>query len=294
MDKSAEAPYASCMHRTLRTIVKPEVQNILDHFCYSFNIRIVLYTPDGGILRVGLDRPDSPFCRLVRRLYGEARCLTLDDSMRHEAARRADLVCYRCHAGLEESIDPISVRGVLIGYAMIGQFRAGETIAPHVLDDWEERFGSSSALRAAFASLPSYDSVTRDHIVGLFRVLVEYVVSKELIQADGNLLVERIKAYVERNTHRPISLEEVARATGKSCSTISHAVRTHCRCTFKQLTTESKIREAERLMTENPDIAMRVVAETLGYSDQFYFSRAYRRLRGFPPSHFVKGRLRPA
>lgn len=275
------------MNRTLRTIVQEDVQRIFDHFCYSFNIRILLYTPDGEILRVGLNRPDSDFCLMVRRLYGESRCLTMDDAMRRQSAEEHRLLFYTCHAGLNESIEPIYVRDVLIGYAMIGQFRSGGTIAEHVLRDWEQEFGPTAELRAAFESLPAYDEVTRDHIIGLFRVLVEYVVSKEMIGVEGSLLVERIKTYLRQNTDRAVTLTEVAARMQRSCSTISHTVREHCGCSFKQLYTEIKVQKADELMTAYPGLSIAEVVDKLGYSDQFYFSRVYKKVRGYPPSDYL-------
>jgi AraC-like DNA-binding protein len=188
---------------------------------------------------------------------------------------------------LNESVDPIYVRDVLIGYAMIGQFRTRDTIAPHVREDFRRRFGDDSPILEAFSALPTYNSEGREHIIGLFRLLVEYVVSKELIAVEGSLLVERVKDYVARNVERKLSLSEVARAVDRSPSTVSHAVKQQTGRSFKRLCMETRIERAEALMKQRPGLTVGELAHRLGYQDQFYFSRVYKKVRGFPPSRFL-------
>jgi AraC-like DNA-binding protein/ligand-binding sensor protein len=277
------------MSGVLRTIVKEDVQRILDHFCYSLDIRILLYTADGSVLRVGLNRPDSPYCTRIRSLYGAQRCLTLDRTMREHAAKERDLICYRCHAGLNECVEPILVGGTPIGYAMIGQFRTSRSVPTDVMAGWKRNGGLKTDLERAFELLPVYDDKKQGHIVGLFRLLVEYVVSKELISVEGSLLIERIRAHVLHNIHRRISIAEVAATVERSPSTVSHTIRRETNRSFTQLCAEIKVDYAEYLMSEEPEMTIAEVAERLGYSDQFYFSRVYKKVRGCPPSRFRLG-----
>ncbi len=290
MDNPARIAENMSMSVALRTIVKEDVQQILDHFCCSFDIRILLYTSSGDVLRVGLDRSDSPYCTRIRSLYGAQKCLSLDRTMRQQAAERRDLICYRCHAGLNECVEPILVRGTLIGYAMIGQFRTLHSVPAGVMAAWNNNGGSRTDLKHAFDLLPVYNSQKQRHIVGLFRVLVEYVVSKELISVEGSLLMEQVRAYVLNNIHRQISITDVASALCRSQSTVSHTIRKESDRSFTRLCSEIKVDYAEQLMSEEPAITIGEVAEQLGYSDQFYFSRVYKKVRGYPPSQFREPR----
>lgn len=286
MDKAAAGGDNLSMSRALRTIVKDEVQQILDHFCYSFGIRILFYTPEGEILRVGLNRPDSGFCRLIRETYGEERCLNLDDAMRRQAASERRMIRYRCHAGLNETIEPIFVHGTLVGYAMIGQFRSREGVRPEALADFARKFGDDAPIRAALAELPLVDEAAQDHVIGLFRVLVEYIVSKELIAVQAGMLMGRIRDYVEEHLPHPVRLGDVAQALGKSPSTISHTVKEHTGRSFKRFSMEARVAYAEQIMQRRPGLGVAEVAALAGYEDQFYFSRVYRKIRGVPPSRF--------
>ena len=48
-----------------------------------------------------------------------------------------------------------------------------------------------------------------------------------------------------------------------------------------------RINQAKRRLTESAD-SMKQIAEQVGYSDQFYFSRDFKRLTGVSPSEFRK------
>jgi AraC-like DNA-binding protein len=276
------------MATTFKTIVKPEVQNVLDHFCFCMDIRMILYTPKGEIMKVGRNSPDSNFCLHIRKLYGNQRCHVLDETMRKKALKEERQICYICHGGLNESIEPIFVRGVLIGYAMIGQFRSNDTISKKVLSHWKMKNYDVSELQRAFMELPVYDREKQDHIFAMFRVLVEYIISKEMLSTRGNQLFDRIEMYLKENIHKTFTLGDVAGALGVSKSTISHGVRKYGNQSFKQLYTEAKVREAERLMRNDPDITVGEVADALGFADQFYFSRLFKNSQNISPSEFKR------
>ena len=49
-----------------------------------------------------------------------------------------------------------------------------------------------------------------------------------------------------------------------------------------------RLSEAEKLMQNNPDILTKDVAEMVGFSDAFYFSRVFKSHEGMSPSQFLK------
>jgi hypothetical protein len=105
------------MRKPLETILKSDVQKIFDHFSSCFDIRILFYSTKGEELSVGLNQPDSRYCRLVQdKLFGEEACLAMDEMKRNEAAQMGSMICYECHAGLVEAIIPINFGGRLLGF----------------------------------------------------------------------------------------------------------------------------------------------------------------------------------
>lgn len=276
------------MRRPLETIFKEDGQKILDHFCACFNIRILFYSPTGEMLRVGLNRPDSEYCRLVRdRLYGVSTCLELDESKRQEAAIRRAMICYVCHGGLTEAIKPIYFEDKLLGFAAIGQFRSSEQAPVQVASDWC-LLPNVHEIESAYSSLPYVPKDRIDDILGLFSVMVDYVTVQRMVILKGNAVLQEAIAYIESRVDQQITLAQVAEHVHKSSSTVSHLFKNKLGRSFKHCLIETKLRKAEEHMAADPDITVGEAAAKVGYADALHFSRVYKRYRGVPPSEFVK------
>ncbi|MHB9037557.1 MAG: PocR ligand-binding domain-containing protein [Armatimonadota bacterium] len=274
--------------RPLETVLKPDAQRVFDHFSSCFNIRIIFFSPGGEELNVGLNRPDSDYCRLIQeQLYGEQVCLNLDEEKRREAARSGNILCYQCHAGLVEAIKPIYFENNLLGYVAIGQFRSARELPKRVREDWQSRVGSTR-LEEAFASLQFVDQEKMDDTLGLFSVLVDYIISQRMIVRQGSIALSDLVSYMESNPQVNISLAAAARMVHRSPSTVSHLFKSKLGASFKQTQTDIKLRKAEDYMAANPEMSVAEAAARVGYVDPLYFSRIYKRYRGIPPSKFAK------
>lgn len=276
------------MPYTFTTMLKPDVQRILNHFRACFDIRILCYDPQGHEISVGKDMPDSHYCRLLQeRLYGEERCLTLDLQQRETAAGGRQLICYQCHGGLIEALKPFYFQNRLLGYVMIGQFRSIQEPPQQVLDDWRQMAGDSEELLSAFTSLPYVPQQKVDDILGLFSIIVEYLVMQHMVSLSGDQVFGEVLAYMEANLTKQISLDNVSRVVGKRPSTISHLFTRHLGRSFKQTLQEMKIGFAEEYMRANAPCTVQQAAAAAGFLDPLYFSRIYKRYRGVAPSKFL-------
>lgn len=276
------------MKRALETVFKEDVQRVFDHFSACFDIRILFYTPTGEMPRVGRNQPDSLYCRLVQEhLYGEGECLALDEMKRQESSNLGQMICYKCHAGLVEAMKPVYFDKTLLGYIAIGQFRSEQNMPENVALDWNSRIKNDD-LQNAFLTLPYVPQDRINDILGLFSVLVDYIVSKHMVSLRGNLDLQEILTYLENNICRDIALAEVADRVGKSTSTISHLFRREFGRSFKQTLVELKLQNAEERLATVPGITIKEAAASVGYDDPLYFSRIYKKYRGVPPSAFKR------
>ena len=291
MDKSAK--YAIFVHvkeinqRLDQIILQPEIQKLFDHFCAGFNIRILFYTVDGQVLKTGLFQGNSNFCRMVEELYGQHKCVLLDEKMQNECGKKKKVIHYQCHVGIEEAVAPIFLDGQLVGYAMIGQFRSTHEIDRKLLMDWNKKHYAEE-IEKAFQELP-YFSPNRIHdILGMFAMLVDYIVTKEIVTIRGNPIISRVLTYIEANIYRKITLEEVAQHVGRSHSGITHLFKKELGMSFKEALIEAKLTKAEDYFKNSPDMSIQEVASLVGFDDQFYFSRLFRKYRKNSPSEFRK------
>lgn len=270
-------------------LLKEEVQELLDSFCAACGIRILLYDPEGRILRVGRHVDESGYCRLLQKhlFAGEGKCLALDARKRHEASLNDTTVCYRCHSGLHEAVQPIRVRGKLLGHAMIGQFRSSNRPPASIERAWSRRH-KTEELHEAFNALPYIQRSQVDHVFRMFQTLVDYIVTKNLVSSRGYALLEEIQDYLRANAHRRVPLTEIARRFHRSPSTLSHLFKQKAGISFQDYQTKLRIERAESYLQEYPEQGIAAAAAHAGYTDALYFSRLYKKHRGHPPSHFLK------
>jgi AraC-like DNA-binding protein/ligand-binding sensor protein len=276
------------MKNALEIILHDDIQRIFDNFAASFGISIVFYSVDGRILKRGLNSSESPFCALIQdQLFSREKCLFMDEQMCRQCTRSRKLVSYRCHAGVEEAVTPFYVADQLVGYAMIGQFRTSDTIDPTVLTVAKKK-GLADELKNSFQQLPFFSREKADSILGLFAVLTDYIITKEIVSVKGERMAGRVLAYIEEHLHENIRIANAARALGQSTSGISHQLKRVTGKPFTQHLNEARIRRAEEYLCQSPESSIQEIAEKTGFNDSFYFSRVYKKIRGTPPSHYRK------
>ncbi len=263
-----------------------EVQSLLDNFAEILDIRVTFFSVDGRTLRRGCQMRNSEYCRIVQEELGTLEhCLSMDTDKRREAERCRGIVDYQCHAGLREAIAPIFIQDRLAGFMMIGQFRISDAPPECILNrcrGQEDR----EALVAAFRQLPRISIEKLNSVLGLFKVLIDYVVVRELAVLQGDRLRNDIDRYLEVHCTEDIRLSDMARKLGKSVSTISQFLRRNYQTSFKELLIERRLARAEAFWHAHPNATVGEAAFAAGFSDQFYFSRVFRRRRGIPPGEY--------
>lgn len=275
------------MKSTIEIILKEDVQRIFDAFSSCFNIRIGFLSPEGKILAVGLEKPCNDFCTQIRdALNKKEKCLALDKEKMKEALVEKDMITWRCYAGMIESIMPLYYEGVHLGFFMLGQYRDGRKMDRQLLREYEKKFGSAQDLIIAYLKTPSFSQRQIQDMQNFFRLVVNYIISQNLIVLKSNLVVEKIIEHARNNQEKNLSIQEAAKIAGRSVSTVSHLFSNLLQKSFKQVMIELKIEQAEQYFKQDPDITVKEVAATLGYDDPYYFSRIYKKVRGFAPSKF--------
>ncbi|MGE4564141.1 MAG: PocR ligand-binding domain-containing protein, partial [Victivallaceae bacterium] len=214
-------------------------------------------------------------CRIMQESYfGEEKCRRLDAEKQRECRELGETICYRCHAGLQEVISPVIVYGQVAGFVVIGQFRLSDNPPPFLND--------ADALRAYF-ELPRIAENELGNLLDMLKMLIDYIVSKELIGFTGDLRFDRINQYLDRHYAGTVTLKQLAKHLACSESSLTHYLHDEHRTSFKKLLTAKRLAAAEKLMRSHPELTIAEVAHQVGYRDQCYFSRVYRAARRRPP-----------
>ncbi len=269
----------------VKIILREGVQDALDHFTACFDIRIAFFNTNYDELKVGLSKPACEFCKLLRsKLKLEQKCLKDDARNLEKASRSGKMVVYRCHAGLTEAIKPVNIDGEMIGFVMMGQFRDTGMISPELHRKWEMKFPEDPAFTDAFEKVPYFHPEKVRHICGMFEILVDNTIKNNYYRIEGELHLLKIRDYLRRRLDRPVSIGEVAAHLHCSESSLSHFIRKHTGISFKRMLIEMKLEAAEKILKESTRATVKSAAAAAGYYDPYYFSRIFRKYRGFPPS----------
>lgn len=277
----------------MRFVFQRDIRGVLDHFSRLLRVRFCFLAPDGRELEVGGRLPHCDFCRIVRHRLGlHEKCAACDRRGWQRAARSGGAVWYRCHAGLVDGCMAVRSGTRILGYMMIGQFRTGAQGLPAVRAA-ARRAGLGAALDAAWTETPLYTRTQVRDIMGLFTVLVNFIVSQRLIAVRGLDPIEPLLTYLTEHRDRKVSTADAARLLHRSASSFAHLFKEATGTSFLQYQIAHKLEQADDLFRDRAGITVREAAYELGFSDPYYFSRLYRRHRGQPPTTTLR-RLRGA
>ncbi len=99
--------------------------------------------------------------------------------------------------------------------------------------------------------------------------------------------VTRIRRFLQQNLDQPVTIDQLANHLSLSPSRARHLVKQLFGTPFSKLVQSLKLTEAARLAIIT-DAPISEIALQVGYEDQNYFTRLFRRQFGTPPSNYRK------
>lgn len=166
----------------------------------------------------------------------------------------------------------------------------GLTLSPAELAVWSTCAGAPPAvlIERAVQAFRTGDW-GRQRALGLLRVLVAASAEALLHTPDDrqSLDARRVadaQIYLQSHYFEPeLSIQTVARALGLSASHLAAVFRQTTGRTLHQTLLDLRLRRANELLLQSP-LSIKEIAVLTGWSNQLYFSAAYRRRHGQPPS----------
>lgn len=101
-----------------------------------------------------------------------------------------------------------------------------------------------------------------------------------------NEIVALVEMYFQKNFRKCISIKEIADNLNFSIDYLSHI--------YKEFTGQSptkylialRMNEAKRLLSANNNLSVKAIGKLVGYDDQYYFSKLFKKVTGFYPSEY--------
>ena len=84
-----------------------------------------------------------------------------------------------------------------------------------------------------------------------------------------------------------MSIQVICKKFGLSHTTLNKLFRTYADCSFTNYLTNIRIEIAKNIIRNDRDIFVKDIANRVGYSDQFYFSRIFHSVTGLCPTEYI-------
>ena len=109
---------------------------------------------------------------------------------------------------MNEIIAPVKIFGEVAGFVALGQFR--------MTDEIPEFIGEDTQTGDCFLQLPKFTNDELSGLEDLIKLLIEYIISKELVYYAEGLRYQKIMHYLEQHFSEQVSLKDLANFVGIS------------------------------------------------------------------------------
>jgi AraC family transcriptional regulator len=99
-----------------------------------------------------------------------------------------------------------------------------------------------------------------------------------------------ISRYIRDHLDEPVTVEALARIAQMSPERFGEAFREATGMSVRQWQMDHRVRNAQRLLTDNPNESLTEVATLCGFADQSHFSRAFLKVVGLTPTAWLHSR----
>ncbi|MNO50820.1 HTH-type transcriptional activator Btr [compost metagenome] len=108
---------------------------------------------------------------------------------------------------------------------------------------------------------------------------------------DAHSALEQAKQYIEAHYTEPLTVEQLAQTTEFSPKYFIDLYKKKYGKSALEYAAELRLQQAKRMMAHS-GVRLRDVANQVGYADEFYFSRKFKKMIGVPPAVYMKSRRR--
>jgi len=134
------------------------------------------------------------------------------------------------------------------------------------------------------AKLPGYEFVTKTLLQQLLIAIFQNI-RKQNQKYSTSLKMEKIIKYMHQNINNRVTLTELSELVQLSSPYLSRTFKETTGYCVMEFFNKMKIDKAKELIIEG-NKKVKDVAQVLGFTDEFYFSRIFKKIEGISPSEY--------
>lgn len=268
-----------------------KLNSLLEDFYKLTKIRITVFDENFHELTAYPEKI-APFCQIIRTdARGHEECRKCDARACEMAAKQHKTFTYQCHAGLTESIAPLFLGNIVIGYLLFG----------HVFsyDSHEEGWNKISTLCSSYQidmkglkkACYKQPIIKKDFIESASHILqavASYLCMERMVSLHQQELPVQIDEYISLHFTEDIDVTMLCQAFQIGKTRLYEIVKQNYGIGLAEHIRNLRINKAKDLLVNHPDMSLADIAFSCGFKDYNYFITVFKRVVGTSPRRFVK------
>lgn len=125
---------------------------------------------------------------------------------------------------------------------------------------------------------------------GLLLQLLYHIMSGNHVNYSTRLIIQNIIQYINRNIQNVLSVNELASFADLSPDYLTALFKSYTGLTPARYINKCKIDTAKKLLLQG-NLRIKEIALKVGFLDEFYFSRVFRKIEGMSPKEFRRWQI---
>lgn len=265
-----------------------KIQQLMKDFYCVTGIRITLF--DNNFQEIASYPKDiAPFCQIIRTdPEGEKRCLECDRIACRTASHQRSLHTYRCHAGLTESITPLYVGNVSVGYLFFGHLFSFDSHEA----GWDVLQEKSKDLSIDHDLLRQYafemPLVTEEYITSashLSAAIAALIYLDRVVSVKEEDIAYKIDEYIGEHFTEDITAVKIADRFGIGKTQLYNIAKEQYGKGIAEHIRNLRIEKAKQLLEEG-ELSLAYIAYESGFQDYNYFITVFKKVTGTSPMKY--------
>jgi len=260
------------------------LSRLLNHLYLCTGIKFALMDERGEEVYTSSYR--APFCSMIMSERPEC-CYTCDREAVGHVCRTGQDRRYMCHAGLYEVAMPVTENGQVVAIVLFGQMlddtpREAQWARVRSRCGWHS---DPEGLHQAFLHLRRVSSVQMDACAEIVRACVSEVRLRTSVSEFTADDAVRLRSYIETHYAEALNTERLSAELHVGRTRLNALCSETFHTTPMRLVTQVRIEAAKDLLRTTSE-SMRAIGQAVGFPDQNYFTKVFRRETGCTPSEF--------
>ncbi len=138
-----------------------------------------------------------------------------------------------------------------------------------------------------FETSAQQETMTVSKLFEAFSLMIKAAPKKQPESSSARVYIKNAIKFIQRNFSNPIDVSDIANHVGLSRSHLYRIFMQNLSLSPNEYLTQFRINQA-CILLRTSGLSIGEIAGSVGFDDQLYFSRVFKKIKGVPPSHYTK------